>query len=320
MPANFYSFVDSEIQKALPPECKRISPDKLLGKEPYKIRHAFHTLGIGERSRLVNILVLPMALTLDEYMEAQIIKLRDYILSKNCLLIVINEDTHANSLGNTGVFIEEDLLVDCSEFLWLQCSLEKNHKTSLDSTIFEDLSGVIRSIWLGEIGYIGPKMGLQQVNLELMEDQCWSCKRVMKTVSGIVFPNRQLERWNNGDWLYYNQLLPLSKITGYNAGAIAEYVGGLRKKDATITPVGDRYSKTIRATYVAASCPYCNALRGDFHVGDYRTQFLHSLDSRREGCLEYHSISLRVDQEMIVALQSGYEGCDHTCGMGWERY
>lgn len=171
MPVNFTSFVDNEIQKALPSECKRIPPDKLLGKEPYKIRHAFHTLGIGERSKLVNILVLPMSLTLNEYVEKQIIKLRDYILSRNCMLIVINEDVHANASGNTGIFIEDDLLVDCPEFLWLKCSLEKNHKSSLDYTVFEDLHEVIRSIWLGEIGYAGPKTGLQQVNLELMEDQ-----------------------------------------------------------------------------------------------------------------------------------------------------
>jgi hypothetical protein len=264
-------------------------------------------------------MVLPMSLALDKSLETQIVKLRDYIISKSCVLIVINEDTHANSLGNTGIFIEDHLVVDCPEFLWLQCSHEENYKTSLGSTLFEDLHKVIRGMWLGEIGYAGPKTGLQQVNLEMMVDRCWSCRRDIKTVTGIVFPDKQLERWDNADWLYYNQLLPLSEITGFTAGVIAGYVETLRKKDTAVTPVGDRFSKTIQASYFAASCPYCNKLLGDFHVGDHRTQYLHSLDSRKKGLLQYHSMPLSVDQNMITTLRRGYEDCDHTCGMGWER-
>jgi hypothetical protein len=61
MPLNFYDFVDEEVRLALPPKCHRISADKLLGKNTYKIRYAFHTRPDNDRSRLVNILVLPEA-------------------------------------------------------------------------------------------------------------------------------------------------------------------------------------------------------------------------------------------------------------------
>jgi len=319
MISNFYNIVDDEVKIALPPDWKRIPPGKLLGKEPYKIRHAFHSSQVDGKSKLINILVLPMSLRLDGNIESQLIKLRDYILSRDCLLIVINEEQEAGSLADTGQFIEENLFIDNPNFLWIICSRGNGYKTSIEWKVFEDLNTVIHDLWNGTLRYAGPKIGLQQVNLELMQDECWKCNKIMKTVTGIVFPNKQLRHWNNVDWLYYNQLLPLSKLDSNNIQLIQQYVAQLRMRDAIITPLGNRYSHTVQESYFAASCPHCHVLRGDFHVGNYRMQFLHSLESRINGHLEYHSIKLEIDQELINTLRDGYESCDHTCGIGWDR-
>src|SRR5579859_2444430 len=103
MPTTFYDLVDDQLQKALPSNVRRIPIDKLLGKEPCRIRHAFHTSPINDRSRLVNLLVLPQSFPLTPYNEEQLIQLRDYILSKNCLLVVVYEEEEAGSSGDLGV-------------------------------------------------------------------------------------------------------------------------------------------------------------------------------------------------------------------------
>lgn len=316
---NFLDLVDSEIQKALPPDCKRIASDKLLGREPVKIRYAFHTLSLQGKSKLVNILVLPPTLKLDGYLEDQLIKLQDYILSKDCLLVVVHKEDEENTLGDIGGFVEDRMAVNSNNLLWIRCIANKSFKTCVVYPHFEDLHTIIHDLWNGTLQYRGPLIGYQQVNLELMKDECWKCGKPMKTVTGIVLPNKQLNRWNNTDWSYYNQLVGLSQLSGNNAQAIHEVVENLRQNDRYITPVGDRYSNTVKTSYLAAACPHCDALRGDFHVNDYRMQYLHSLNSRLNGELQYHSVKLYISQEIINHLSEGYEGCDHTCGAGWER-
>lgn len=306
-------------KNSLPSTWKRIPTEKLLGRGPCKIRHAFHSAPIYGKSKLINLLVLPLSLEVDDRLEDQLIKLRDYILSSECMLVVISEEEQSRLLADMGQFIEDCLLIDSSDFLWITCSRDQGYKTMIDSEAFEDLHTVIYDLWKGILRYDGPTIGLQQVNLELMQDECWKCHKPMMTVTGLVFPNVQLERWDNADWLYYNQLLPLSDLKGDNARSIQQFVDLIRTVDTTITPVGNRYSNTEQASYTAASCPHCKALRGDFHVADYRMQYLHSLESRIDGHLKYYSISLRIDQELIESLMNGCEFCDHTCACGWKR-
>lgn len=317
--SSFYEFVDNVLQKALPLAARRIPQDKLPGKEPCRIRHAFLPSPINGKSGIINILVLPQSFGLIDHIEDQLIKLRDYILSKNCLLVVISEEEKTNSLGNVGDFIDQRLAIPSPNFLWLRCFQDKEYRTTIDHDLFEGLDVVIRELWEGSIDYVGPTAGEQQVNLELMEDQCWSCHRPMRTVTGIAFPNKQLSRWDNPDWMYYNQLLPLSSLEGGHARMIRQYVDQLRTANPLITPVGNRYSHTVQESYFAASCPHCKVLRGDFHVMDDRMRYLHSLDSRSSGQLEYHSIMLRVNDKLLSALREGAEFCPHACWMGWER-
>lgn len=316
---NFYQFVDKEVEKGLPADSKRIASDKLLGREPIKIRHAFQTKPVNSKSRLVNLLVLPPELQLSQRIEGQIIKLQNYILSRDCVMIVVQVEEEKNTLGNIGGFIEDSMAINNPNLLWLRCIANIDYQASVIYDQYEDLFEIIRDVWNGSLSYKGPIPGFQKVNIELMKDECWSCHAAMKTVTGIVFPNMQLSNWSNFEWKYYNQLFPLSGIEGKNAQIIYDFIEKLRTIDKVITPVGDRYSRTQKASYLAASCPHCGALRGDFHVSDYRMQFLHSLKSRLNGSLQYYSIGLFIEQAMLDELASGYEGCDHTTGPGWER-
>ncbi len=319
MKNNFYQFVDQQVEKAIPATWKKIPPEKLPGKGNFKIKHAFHSSPLYGQSRLINLLVLPLSLEINEGSEGQLIELRDYIQSKDATLVVISEEERSGALGDTGIFIDERLRINSAGFLWIVCGRDQQYRTRIDSDAFEDLNTVIHDLWKGMLYYDGPSAGLQQVNLELMQDECWKCHIPMTTVTGLVFPNTQLQRWDSPDWLYYNTLLPLSELDGENARSIEQFVHLLRKVDTDITPVKYRHSRARADSYFMANCPHCKAKRGDFYVDDDRTQYLHSLESRITGQLKYFSISLNIDQESIDSLMDGYEGCDHTCICGWRR-
>ncbi len=54
----------------------------------------------------------------------------------------------------------------------------------------------------------------------------------------FVFPDIQLDEWDNLDWRYYNRLILLSDIEGKTAESLIEFVELLRKTDPAITPIG----------------------------------------------------------------------------------
>ncbi len=316
---NFSRFVDQQVQKALPANWKKIPEEKLPGKGRLKIRHSFHSAPIHGQSRLINLLVLPLSFEIDEHAEIQLTRLRDYILSKGAMLVVISEEEESNSYGDTGQFISESLQINSPGFVWLVCGRDQQYQTTIEFDVLEDLNKVIHDLWKGILYYDGPPTGLQQVNLELMQDECWKCHKPMTTVTGLVFPNTQLQRWDNLDWLYYNALLPLSELEGDNAKSIEQFVQLLRKVDTTITPVKYQYSHTRKEDYFMAICPHCKAKRGSFYVDDDRMEYLYSLESRLTGELKYFSISLNIDQESIDKITAACDGCDHTCISGWRR-
>ncbi|NHA03244.1 hypothetical protein G7092_05545 [Mucilaginibacter sp. HC2] len=319
MTGEFYLFVENELQKSQPANWQRVSADKQLGDEPCKISHAFLTTIKGEQ-KLANILILPLSLNLDVAQESALLKLRDYILSEGCLLMVISEEAAALQLGNTGVFISEKLQVHSPDFMWITCCGDKQNQTTFDGINYESLHVVFGSLWEGTLSYQGPKEGFKQVNLEIMRDHCWKCKQEMKTVTGIVFPDRQLENWDNVDWRYYNDMLSLYHIKGDTANLIGNFVDVLRQNDETITPVSFRFSNTIQENYCASSCPYCDALQGNYYVNDKRIDLLHSLECRMDGNLSYYAIGLNIDQYLLKCLYAGAEVCDHSTFGGWGRH
>jgi hypothetical protein len=293
--SNFYNVIDHEVLKSIPLNWRLVPEDKLLGKSPYKIRYAFNSSMISGKSKLINILVLGSSISLDKYTKDRIIQLRDYILSKDCILIVIYEEETEKSLNVMGQFVEEDIRMVNPNFISIACYQDQYYRTKINGTGFENLNESIHDIWNGTLRYFGPTAGLQRVNLELMRYNCWNCKKSIKKVTGVVFPDQQLKQWDNADWLYYNQLLPLAKLDADNGLLIGQYADRLRTKTTLITPVSYRFSRTEGRSYLAASCPNCSQLQGNFHVSDERMQYLHNIGSRFDGGLQYYSIQLAVN-------------------------
>jgi hypothetical protein len=319
MKDNFYDFVAVELHKSLPDSWQMIPNENLPGDETCRISHAF-LAQIDGRTKPVNILVLPLSLAPNALIEANLLTLRDDIISKEALLVVINEEAEEIQMGNAAVFISETLLIHCPEFLWITCCQDKKYQMTFDGIHFEQLHTGLANIWNAKVTYAGPKIGFQSVNLEIMSDTCWKCQRKIKTVTGIVFPNRQQKNWNNPTWQYYHSLIALNQMKGEPADLIAEFVDELRKDDSGITRVGYKYSNTIKSNYFSASCPYCEALRGNFYVIDDRMDYLHSLESRMDGSLNYYSIELEIDRYVIQFLFDSSESCDHTTDAGLGRY
>ena len=320
---DFYQYVDHEIEKALPTTCKRIASDKLLGKAPTNIRHAFMSAGKNGKAKLINVLVLSPDLDIDDsHLTDRLIKLRDYILSKDCMLVVIYPEEDNRSIDDLGVFIDEELVSNGPNFLVIRCIVELGYKAEIEFERFDTVKDIISDLWEEKLVYKGPTIGSQHVNIELMADSCWKCGIDMSTVTGIVFPDKQMSNWDNGYWRYYNRLVQLSELEGEVAEELQSVVENLRQNSAEgsrITPVSYRYSKTVSESYFAASCPNCGMLRGDFHVIDKRMDFLHSLESRSNGQLRYHRAILNINQKTINNLGDGSEYCDHTCDIGWSR-
>jgi hypothetical protein len=301
------------------PSRTRVQKEKLLCVGHNRLLQTVHSALTFGPQKPIHILTLPLSLQLDDFFMDQLLQLRNRILSKGCMLVVIGEEEQAGILGHMGIFTEDLLFVNSPHFLWLISSRDKEYKTILDREPFEDLHMVLRDLLEGHVYYDGPKPGLQPVNLELMQDHCPKCDKPMTTVTGLVFPNQQLKRWDNEEWQYYNQLLSLDELNGKNAIAVQEFVNLLRKVDPLITPVEKRYSPLHQKYHTAAGCPHCNALRDDFDVIDYRMRYLHSFESRISHQLQYYSVSLEIDQKLINALMNGFDGCYHVCLNGWTR-
>jgi hypothetical protein len=316
---NFNDVISGEIRKSIPDDWKMIDGDKLEGKEPYKIRYAFNSSIIDGKSQLINILVLNKDIILNELIENLIFNLKNSIISKDGILIVICEQENSDYTDDLKYFISEMIDYESQNFYSIFCYSDNDFKTTINGETFEDLNLIINDIWSGNLRFSGPKTGIQKVNIELITDKCWKCNKPMKTVSGIVFPNKQSENWDNYDWLYYNQLVPVSALNSVQAESIKGFVDKLRIKDNSITPVEYRYSNTSKSKYWAAGCPYCNSLRGNFYVAEYRMEYLHDLESRINKDLQYYTVELNVGINLIEALNDGYDLCPHTCFTGWER-
>jgi len=220
----FNAVVEIEIKKAIPSNWNLIPNDKLLGAEPFKVSYAFNSSIIDGKSKLMNILVLEKDFPLNEQTEKQIFNLRNYIISKDCILIVIGELEEDGDYNEVSDFISESLMIENQNYYSILCSLDEGFTVTVEDKNFEDLNGIIHDIWSGNLRFAGPGLGNQKVNLEIMKDKCWKCNKIMKTVSGIVFPDVQLDHWDNIDWQYYNQLVPLSEIETKQALIIKTFV------------------------------------------------------------------------------------------------
>lgn len=319
MNTDFEKVVEREILKALSTGYRMIPDNKLLGRFPCKIKYAFHSLKTNGSNTLINILVLPLNITLDEKIESQLTQLRDYIISKECMFIVICEDESSYNMGDTAIFVSEQLDLYNPNYFSLICTEDEDFKVILDADNYENISSIIHDIWTGKLTYYGADIGLQIVNLEVMRDECWKCHALMKTVTGIVIPNKKLLSWDNPYWSYFNHIVPICELDDVDIEQIIPVVERIRCKDPFITPIEYRYSQTVNDRYWAAICPHCGVLRGALYIEEDRRNLALTLDSRINHSLEYFSFEMIVRQTLLNKIGKGWEDFPCTCMMEWKR-
>jgi hypothetical protein len=184
----------------------------------------------------------------------------------------------------------------------------------------EPLSGVIRDLWSGDLFYRGPCEGPQTVGVEIMKDACWRCRFSLDTVTGIVFPDREVADWSRPDWAYYQALLQLARMPDPIIPTLSAAVEAWRAAgDRRLTVIRWRYSKTVEYAYWAAECTACGAFQGDFPLMEERMQLLDDLDSRRTGILSYRPLPLVVPRQALQELTWGMEVNPHARFLGWYR-
>ncbi|MBV8202180.1 MAG: hypothetical protein JOZ15_16290, partial [Acidobacteria bacterium] len=182
------------------------------------------------------------------------------------------------------------------------------------------LAAAIRDLWSGALFYRGPAEGMQTVGLEIMRDRCWRCHAALDTVTGIVFPDREVIDWAAPDWAYYRQLLDLARIPDGLIPALSAAIESWRAAgDRRLTVIRWRHSKTVDYAYWAAECTACGAFRGDYPLMEERQQWLDTLESRRAGVLSYRPVRLDVPRQALQELTWGWEVNPHACFLGWRR-
>jgi hypothetical protein len=184
----------------------------------------------------------------------------------------------------------------------------------------EPLADVIRDLWSGQLVYRGPCEGVQTVGVEIMKGACWRCHFSLDTVTGIVFPDREVADWSRPDWTYYQALLQLARIPDPIIPALSAAVEAWRSAgDRRLTVIRWRYSQTVDYAYWAAECTACGAFQGDFPLMEERMQLLDDLDSRRTGILSYRPLRLDVPRQALQELTWGAEVNPHARFLGWYR-
>ena len=308
--------IDAAVERALPAGWPRVPNHRLPARGVMRVRHAFRReAGTGPASYLAIAAVPPFG-TAPRALRREITALVDLVLSRGATLVLLYEGA-----GDPERWIDDH--VDCPHprLLTLACAWDDGGCCTVEATAggLEPLADTILDLWRGELGYVGPDDGPQTVGVEIMRDRCWRCHALQGTVTGVVFPDREVEDWAAPDWAYFGQL-ELASVPDALIPALSTAVDAWRAAGETaLTVIRWRYSKTMRSSYWAAECPACGAFRGAFPVMEARMRLLGDLESRLRGDLSYLPLRLDVPRQALRALDSGFELSLHARPFGWCR-
>jgi hypothetical protein len=153
-----------------------------------------------------------------------------------------------------------------------------------------------------ELFWAETRPGTRVVDLQIASITCYNCRKAIKAVRGYVVNNH---------------FLPLAEAS--DTGAIAALVSALRQRVPEMTPVSQRFSKTLRSKYFAAACPFCLALLGNWPMTmDFFTEMSNcdypscscpfaAFYGREIECrvFDYQTISLRLRPSELRGLPTG---------------
>jgi hypothetical protein len=340
--SRFLEAIDAAVEQVLPSGWPRLPREWLPAHGSLRARHAFR-LAPGEggaraaagpgggteavRAPYLAIVAAPPFAARTPATQAELAALVDRIIARGASVLLLFE--HEDDPDG---WIREHICFPHPRFLGLGCSppgaadggaadaLAYTVKPTDTDDHRETLAAAIHGLWSGQLRYRGPCEGSQTIGVEIMADECWRCRRAISTVTGIVFPDREVTDWSRLDWAYYRQLLELARIPDAMIPELSAAVDGWRAAGASqVTLIRWRFSNTVSHAYWAAECPFCGNFRGDFFVMEERQGRLHDLEVRRLGVLSYRPLPLDVPREALQELTWGFEISPHSRSFGWYR-
>ena len=340
--SRFLHAIDAAVEQALPAGWPRMPREWLPAHGSLRARHAFRLAPGGGEPRAeacrqgraspdggsvpyLAIFAAPPYPAMTPAVQGELAALVDRILARGASLLLLFKDG-----DDPDCWISEQISCPHPRFLCLPCTppvaADGSAGDGLDYTVEptagrrEALAEAVRGLWSGELHYRGPSEGAQTLGVEIMKDECWRCRRTIATVTGIVFPDREVTDWSQLDWAYYQQLLALASIPDAMIPALSAAVDGWRAAGAScLTVIRWRFSRTVSHAYWAAECPFCGSFRGDFPVTEKRMRWLDDLESRRTGVLSYRPLRLDVPRQALQELTLGWEINPHCRPFGWYR-
>lgn len=269
------------------------------------------------RSSHIVILTISSDAEISEAMENIIYSLIDKIGINKDKLIIIHSDGNSKQENDIQAFFSDNADIFHPDYIRFSCSKEAL-RTSIDGEKYLRLDNMLKRFYSETISFVGPIAGKQSVNIEVYKDICSKCGKEINIVSGIVFPRIQLPSWDNLFWQYYNTLIPIYQLSAEYVRQVKQEVIKLRKSNDKITPLLFYQNVELEENGWTAKCPYCNNVIDQYSPEDDRMQYLFDKINRENGNLEYYSILIDADQDLINLLNESYESnSPHVCYAGW---
>lgn len=308
------------MRRGLPGDWPRLSAELLPAFGTAQLAGGFQAFEAVRPSDEFNLAVLPGNVPLAKEEEEHWTRLRDLVLSRGSTLVTFVAVESAGRGASWEGFVSNTLRVEHPQLLTLAATRLPSGTWVVEPAFqrVETLARTIQALWRQQLRFFGPTQGRQRVGVELMADKCWKCTASLRTVTGIVIPDRLVRDWQGTDWRYFDGIVPLASLDRATVESLSEAIAVWRVEDRAVTPVEMRSTRGSGTSYWAATCPHCRAVRGAFYVMEERMGYLHDVETRRQGALLYRPLEMDVTFEMFETFSSATEICDHSCISGWE--
>jgi hypothetical protein len=319
---SFLDKVDTAVEEALPDGWPRMPRERFPWQSAVEVRHAFRlSRRNGPSEELALVAVPDLGETAFSAavarVEADLRLLVDDVIDRGALLLLLYEHESRDSCNFLAQGIHERVSWPDPRLLAVGCAQDANGTLIVAPNWerSEPLSETIRGLWSGELWYAGPEVGLQTVGVETMGRDCWSCERLLETVTGLMVPEGEVD-WTRTDLAYSQYLLPLDEVPKPDVLALTQAVDRWRASgESLLSPIRYRFSNTLRASYWAATCPWCGALQGAFPVKEDRCHLFSS--GLKE--LRYRELELDLSANLLRALAACIEIGPALRTVGWFR-
>lgn len=281
---------------------KQIVEQKLFKRGIVKVDFSFFRDG-----GFINVIILDSELKLNSKFENDLSDLIDYLIYRESTVILLYSTDNQDAC----LFVEENLNLINPKFLSSRYCLEDSVPLIEFYEAKVSFLILIESLFEKGIYYYGPKPGYNRIGIELMKDECWNCGQEMLSVTGVVFPNKQVKNWKEEDWNYFHSNLNLSDLPNSLVLKIKDKVEYYRENyQSKACLIEQNFSNTMKSKYWSTTCPSCKKMRGNFHLNDKRIDCLHDFSqSIYSGDLRYLGLDCQIDQKTLNKLNSRVESC-----------